>query len=945
MAQQKNERYIPLNVSETTALHDANTFLPREEIYEKLTTLIQQARDRAIKAEGRPLNELRAHNAISIDGARGTGKTAVLVNLKRYLEMEHNNLLSDIHIMEPIDPTLLEDGESLFLHIIVAAVLHDKEIKQAQRDKPEQSRKLNQALDKLGHALEAIDTQKEHSGTDKIRAMYGNKHLADNVQDFFREAVQLIGKKLLVLPIDDVDTSLNRAFENLEIIRRYMTTPYVLPIVSGDRALYHEVTWRDFHGRLIKDSDYLRETAYKRSLELAEEYQRKILPFPRRLTMPAVSSYWQQANIYLRSENTGNIMPLRNFIAWLEIFLSGPVNGLGDSRILLPIPSMRSLIQLIDHCSSFIPLLPDAIRTAETELEVRRIWQMPTVPLKAMAAFHNKHKELSQKTKREYAEAYKLFTEEMAKSSSVDYSFDKVANESKNNITENDLPVILSNYFRFESKAGAVYLVLLAKQYWQNWAATDSVVHQGSIFDTPLFQPLVHNAADLAFFDKTANLSAWISVLEERLPEEWFINFKSYRTILPYPVAEVGINAATEWNYKAKIERTLFDDDEGRKKRAKAIFLIDLLVQYSFYTNTKQTMLLNIGRIFEIIIASIAGPVSQEDLQAIVNRAPFFSATQALPSTETVLIDDAKIENKNTTEEWKITYELKKVVESGDKPESIDEVNPIVDLQVAIETWRDNYNLKEVKLSPWLVYKVFNKVYSQLASNDKFPNGTIDVGIAIEMVAHIFYTTWSAFSSFEKGELFGLPNVVATTNLNADKLNNFERNDHFSINVGPFAPTKSQIENKNELYKNRNKYGENTRTISYCLVEHPLRKWIDELLEVDWPSVYTPKELLLRELFLSQNKRILSENIKFKLKNNPVLAKEAEQPAVRTAKELLLEELNFYKAKRTPWKRIKSKLKNNPALAKDIFKKLKDQFGENNRIVKEFKKRIIDSRE
>jgi hypothetical protein len=886
MTQQEKNKYIPLNVGETAVLHDANTLLPREEIYEQLAVLIRQARNRAIEAKDKSLNELRAHNAISIDGARGTGKTAVLVNLKRYLELEHNDLLSDIHIMEPIDPTLLEDGESLFLHIIVAAVLHDDGIKQAQCNKPEQSRALNRALDKLAHTLEAVDTQKEHSGMDKVRAMYGNKHLADSVQDFFREAVHLLGKKLLVLPIDDVDTSLNRAFENLEIIRRYMTTPYVLPIVSGDRALYHEVTWRDFHGRLIKDSDYLAESAYERSLELAEEYQRKILPFPRRLTMPAVSSYWQQTDIYLRSEKFGDIMPLRNFIAWLEIFISGPVNGQEDSRIILPIPSIRSLTQLIGHCSSFIALLPDAIRTAKNELEVRRVWQMPTVPLEVMAAFQDKHKELSEKSKREYTDAYKLFTEKMKELSPVDYSFDKVENDNKNNITKNDLAVKMADYFRFESKAGAVYLVLIAKQYWQNWTNTDSLVRQGSIFDTPLFQPLAHNTANLAFFDKTSDLSAWASALEERLPEEWLIGLKSHQTILPYPVAEVGINAATAWDYQGMIERIVLND-EGKKK---ATFLINLLVQHNFYTNAKQTMLLNIGRIFELIISSIAGPISREDLQTILSRAPFFS-TRALAPTKTLLIDYLKTENRSTTGVQNITGEAETVAEPSD------EFDPIVVLQNDIDNWRKEHNLEQVELSPWLVYKVFNKVYSQLASNEKIPSGMKNVGIAMNMVAHTFYATWSAFGSFEKGELFGLPNVVATTNLNADKLNNFEKNDHFNINVGPFAPSNSQIENDNEPYQIRSTYGKSTRTISYCLAEHPLRKWIDELIEVEWPSV-------------------------------------------RTAKEVLLEELNLPETDRIPWTKIELQLKDDPDSARELLENLEAQFGVNDIIVKNLKTRL-----
>lgn len=171
----------------------------------------------------------------------------MLVNLKEYLQQDHKDLLKDIHILKPVDPTLLEDNESLFLHIIVAALLSDNAIKLAQSQSPTKSQALNKSLESLAHALASAETQSADYGMDKLRAMFGNQHLADCVQHFFKTTLELLDKKLLVLPIDDVDTSLNRAFENLEIIRRYLTTPYVLPIVSGDRDLYREVTWRDFH--------------------------------------------------------------------------------------------------------------------------------------------------------------------------------------------------------------------------------------------------------------------------------------------------------------------------------------------------------------------------------------------------------------------------------------------------------------------------------------------------------------------------------------------------------------------------------------------------------------------------------------------------------------------------------------------------------------------------
>ena len=104
--------------------------------------------------------------------------------------------------------------------------------------------------------------------------------------------------------------------------------------------------------------------AYKTALDLADEYQRKVLPVPRRLSMPAVSKYWQENEILLKHND--DTMPLRNFIAWLEIFLAGPVNGLNDSQLPLPIPSVRALTQLLNQCQELIPALPETIKKQKT---------------------------------------------------------------------------------------------------------------------------------------------------------------------------------------------------------------------------------------------------------------------------------------------------------------------------------------------------------------------------------------------------------------------------------------------------------------------------------------------------------------------------------------------------------------------------------------------------
>lgn len=822
--------YIPLDAAESAVLPDANTLLPRDEVYEPLAQMIIKAVKKAEAAKGQSLNQLREHNAISIDGARGTGKTAVLVNLKSYLK--DRDVLKDVHIFEPVDPTLLEDGESLFLHIIVAAVLHDKDVREQQRNKPDKARSLSQTLEKLSQSLESVEIQKERHGMDKVRAMYSNKHLADYVQDFFREVLELLGKKLLILPIDDVDTALDLAFENLEIVRRYLATPYVLPIVSGDRSLYDEVTWRDFHGRMTKDSKHLSDAAYETAVELAAEYQRKILPFPRRLDMPPVGKYWQQSNIYLRDGALTEVMPLRNFIAWLEIFLTGPVNGLEGSQLSLPIPSIRALSQLVSHFSGFILDLPVEIRTAKDELNVRISWHMPH-KLKDEAVKVAKLRYEADKSAKNLEDADKAA---------------KLLNEgvSAEKQKRNEFAQKLANYFRFEPKAGAAYLVLLGKQHWHDWSNNQSSSQRHSILDTPLFQPLTHTAVDYEIFDKADDLSAWAISLAKRLPEEWLTGIKSQKTILPYPLAEVGVNSQKQWDYIKDIQKLEIDGLEGDDKKNKASFLITLLAQHNFYTNAKQTMLLNIGRIFELLIASIAGPLSDVDIHAILGRAPFFS-TAALAPTKTITIEDD--DDKAAAKEDESTDEA---LNEGQNVSSMASA-----LSKAIKEWRDSNHVAQIELSPWLVYKVFNKVFNQVASNKNEPRGMKDIGKALNMAAHTFYATWFAFGSFEKGELLGLPNVIATTNVNPEKLKNYTSNDQFNVNVNPILTAFAE-----------DKY---LKAVSIVLAEHPLKKWIDEVIKLDWPKpvedLEAEAEKYLRKELGITTKNVTESTIKTKAKH------------------------------------------------------------------------------
>lgn len=799
-------RYIPLDATEKAALEDINTLLPIE-VYEKLAALIRQALKKLPTGDA-ALNDTRSHNAISIDGDRGTGKTAVLVNLKRYLSRADGlggttdaatdrELLSSVHVLDPIDPTLLEDGESLLLHGVVAAVLHDKELKERQRRNPERHRELNIALEHLAHGLESVESQKTSRGMDTIRALHSNQRLGECVENFFKAALHLLEKKLLVLLIDDVDTALNRAFENLEIIRRYLTTPYVLPILTGDRGLYDEVVWRDFHGRLTKDSSYLSDQAYEVARDLATEYQRKILPVQRRLTMPQVADYWKDDGVKLRGDGK-DIPPLQNFYAWLQIFIGGPVNGREGSEMDIPIPSVRALIQLVNHCGDLIPGLPEGVCNATSAINAKRAWQMPGVPVELIEGLALRKRVTGQKK------------------SGVGK---KIKGGVKNMINGGEYPEWsrlwvgrLSEYFRHEPRGGRVYLSLLAMEHWSRLSENSSGVGGVRIFDTPLFQPLEHVKEEFVGFNRVYGLSEWVSQYNEMLPEVWLRRVGQVKTILPYPTPEFGDVLSGVWYYERDIDKAGSLYSYFRENKNILMFVVGLLVSNNFYSDGKFGVMLNIGRVFELIIASLVGEVSLSEARRILASAPFFSVT-ALAPTKTVYgegVVGIRISDNGKLDPSGFNY-----VDGRSAPLLIDGAEEVCK---KIASWRKDHELGKVKLSPWLVYKVFNKVFNQVSAGvvrGVVGTGSVTVPCALSLVKSLFNATWSAFGSFEKGNFFGLDDEVVTSNVAI--LDGFEKGGHYEININPF------ISSENGVYG-----GREMRAVSFFMKDHPIKQIIDD---------------------------------------------------------------------------------------------------------------------
>lgn len=762
--------YFPLDQGERAAHINVNELLPRE-LYESLASLIKDS----VPKTGQDLStekaffETRGHTAIFIDGGRGTGKTTVAVNLREYLatpesRSRHGELANDVHVLKPIDPTQLEDSEDMFLNVIVAAVLSDEDIKKALERAPEKRQRLHEKLQRLGEALEGRESRSDGIGLDRLRSFMGSQGLAYAVHCFFLAALDLLGKRLLAMPIDDVDTTLHKAFDYLEVVRRYLSSVVVVPIVCGDLKLYREVTQRDAFRRLTKEMPNGDAPALTTSSDLAVEYLRKILPVQRRLQMPEISTILGDSRILLRRSDTdhGAIarVTMRQFSIWLYALLAGPVNGHENSNLDVPIYTVRALAQLTSSVRQEFPLLDNILYGDERD-------RPSTNLLRRLVRLHD---------------GFPI----------------------KPRVVETDLPTgdpvvhlqpegplvagwgsAMLDHFRFVPEAGQACLILLAQRHWRE--------PQGlPVFDTPLFSPLLSSdSPELKYSNRTATIT-WRDDLRGRVAGK-SLELLPTHLIIPFATPEIGRAV------KLAPSETL----EGLKtaeKRELALTL-GLVVHRNFYSQGQQADLLYVGRILELVTTSLVRDVTPEDIERILRDPPFHSVA-AIARTKAIAITSD--EDEDTLEP--ATDSLHARVERED----------ITFLSRQINEWRSGRAVSQLSLSPWLIYCAVNKTLNQVAffNRPKRVGGqpTRETwGLAAQVGLAAFNAFWAALGSFEKGPIFGLPLTLSNVNLTLDA--NFKQNALYLQNVRPFDTSATVVMSSD---------GDQVLSVTRILSNHPL---------------------------------------------------------------------------------------------------------------------------
>lgn len=306
-------RIIDLNGNGAERFDNSDKVL-QVEAFEKLDKLIREQVAKLdspiyVPPNDKQISYARPHNGILIEGGRGSGKTTFLINALQYLQNEKNDipkklfreLSSTLQVLPPIDPTLIETKENIVVVIIslIDSALNDISINpNADRTRINEARR--EMAEGLG-LLDGIGKSKQYGDewedpewimSRGLRKSRGGRTFERKFQTYIYECLKVLNKKAFVLAFDDVDTNFQHGGTILETIRKYLTSPQLILLVSGDLELYGRLVRRNIYetfGNIMENDPKVigegRTGIAATVQELEEQYLLKIVPPQNRISM------------------------------------------------------------------------------------------------------------------------------------------------------------------------------------------------------------------------------------------------------------------------------------------------------------------------------------------------------------------------------------------------------------------------------------------------------------------------------------------------------------------------------------------------------------------------------------------------------------------------------------------------------------------------------------
>jgi len=310
----------------------------------------------------------RYNDTITILGSRGSGKTSFLMSI-----LQNYNGHDNIEIIELIDPTLIEEKGHIFLTLIsLIADKVEKKISKNECDpccKEYRKRKSwDDKLKRLAAGLPSIDIDNasmysnwhdpEHVMRKGLDAVKAAKELEDNFNKIVEEALDILSKKAFLIAFDDIDVNFNNGWKVLETIRKYLTSPRIITLLSGDLKLFSKAIrnyqWKNFGNELLTwEGEKLKKIEKYDELvtEIESQYMQKIMKAPNRIHLLTIGEKLNNGDKIFIKKQSNEVTIYKHYEDFLsKLGLHNKYEIHAVNTYLLGLP-LRTQIQILKQIS------------------------------------------------------------------------------------------------------------------------------------------------------------------------------------------------------------------------------------------------------------------------------------------------------------------------------------------------------------------------------------------------------------------------------------------------------------------------------------------------------------------------------------------------------------------------------------------------------------------
>lgn len=265
-----------------------------------------------------------SNNLIAFCANRGHGKTSTMLSCANALKKIGENIDVDnnyytkeefwegtdarnyhYEVIESIDPTMMENGDSILQVILSRMFSHFQETWEQKynnrrygdvlKDLELSRNKLARTFQKCYHSIQVLKNEKkcgEDDELDQIMELGDSSNMRGILYRLVCEYLEFVcgnKKSYLIIQIDDADLNIEKAYSIIEDIRKYLVMPRVIVLMAVNMNQLESTVEQYFISQYQVSITNKGMVDIEQCHEIAERYIDKVIPGRRQIHLPNLS--------------------------------------------------------------------------------------------------------------------------------------------------------------------------------------------------------------------------------------------------------------------------------------------------------------------------------------------------------------------------------------------------------------------------------------------------------------------------------------------------------------------------------------------------------------------------------------------------------------------------------------------------------------------------------